>query len=180
MGESDTDSFEFPAIHTPVSDSGEEIDDDIGGNSWPIVEKATTLNPLHEVIAVASDVARAAMAKDSGVWTKSLTKFRSMGCLMLVVPKVMKGAFTALGLSVQEAAEARAAGNVKQETRAWKLFLLVPRMLLTKPLEAVFFFYEKKEWNVSAQQNHAKGRRNVPNRATSTRAAAHEGGTNQP
>ena len=40
---------------------------------------------------------------------------------------------TAFRLSFQEAAEARAAGNVEQETRAWKLFALVPRMLLTKP-----------------------------------------------
>ena len=61
------------------------------------------------------------------------TEFRSRGCLMRVVPKVMRGAFrTALRLSFKEAAEARAAGNVKQEIRAWKLFMLVPRMLLTK------------------------------------------------
>ena len=68
--------------------------------------------------------------------TKSLwtTEFRSRGCLMRVVPKVMRGAFrTALRLSFKEAAEARAAGNVKQEIRARKFFMLVPRMLLTKP-----------------------------------------------
>ena len=69
--------------------------------------------------------------------TRSLlldTKFRNRGCLMRVVPKVMKGAFrTALRLSFQEAAKARAARNVEQEMQAWKLFMLVPRMLLTKP-----------------------------------------------
>ena len=65
MGESDTDSVEFHAIHTPaVSDSGEEIDDDIGGNSEPDVQEASSLDPPHEVIApIAVDVARAAMAR---------------------------------------------------------------------------------------------------------------------
>ena len=42
------------------------------------------------------------------------------------VPKIMRGVVsTAFRLSFQEAAEARAAGNVEQETRAWKLFTLV-------------------------------------------------------
>ena len=52
------------------------------------------------------------------------------GCL------IMRGVVrTAFRLSFQETAEARAAGNVEQETRAWKLFTFVPRMLLTKPFE---------------------------------------------
>ena len=101
------------------SDSSEEIDDDFGGNSEPDVEVASTFD---EVIApIGVDCARASMAR--GFWSLDQatldTEFRSRGCLMRVVPKVMRGA-------------ARAAGNVEQETRAWKLFMLVPRMLITK------------------------------------------------
>ena len=44
---------------------------------------------------------------------------------MRVVPKMMRGV-TALRLSFQEVAQARAEGDVEWETRAWKLFLLTP------------------------------------------------------
>ena len=121
MGESDTDSVEFHAIHTPAdSDSGEEIDDDIGGNSVPDVqEAASSLDPPHEVIApFAVDVARVAMARGFRSLDQVTldTEFRSRGCLMRVIPIVMRGAFrTALRLNFQEAAEARTAGNVEQE-----------------------------------------------------------------
>ena len=99
-------------------------------------EEASTFDPHHEDIAlIGVDVARAAMARGFRSLDQVTldTEFRSRGCLMRVVPKVMRGAFrTALRLSFQEAAEARAAGNVEQEIRAWKLFMLVPRMLITK------------------------------------------------
>ena len=53
---------------------------------------------------------------------------------MRVVPKMMRGVFrTALRLSFHEVAQARAERDVERETRAWKLFLLAPRMLLTRP-----------------------------------------------
>ena len=137
--ESDTDSVEFHAIHTPAhSDSDEDIDDDFGGNSEPEdVEEASTLDPPHEDIAPI-DVNVALVAMASGFRSPDQvtldTEFRSRGCLIRVVPKIMRGAFrTALRFSFQEAAEARAAGNVEQEIRAWKLFLFVPRMLLTRP-----------------------------------------------
>ena len=82
-GESDTDKAEFHAIHTPAgsdgsspfqSDSGEEVDDDIGGNSeQEDAEEASTFDPPHE------DIARLALMshvlqwqEDSGVWIKSL------------------------------------------------------------------------------------------------------------
>ena len=125
VGESDTDSVEFFAIHTPTdSDSGEEIDDDFGGNSEPDVEEASTFDPPHEVIApIGVDVARVAMARGFRSWDQVIldTEFRS--------PKVTRGVFrTAFRLSFQDAAEARAAGNVEQEIRAWKLFMFVPRM----------------------------------------------------
>ena len=68
--------------------------------------------------------------EDSGVWTKSLwTEFKSRGWLMRVVPKVMRGAFgTAFRLSFQEGRSSRS-----RQRGAWKLFMLAPRMLFTRP-----------------------------------------------
>ena len=112
----------MPSTLLPTATSGEEIDDDFGGNSEPDVEEASTLEPHHKVIApIGVDVARAAMARGFRSLDQVTldTKFRSRGCLMRVVPKVMRGAFrTALRLSFQEAAEASAAGNVEVHVRA--------------------------------------------------------------
>ena len=133
---SQTDSAEFHAIHTPADN--EEVDDDFGGNfEQEDAEETSTSDPPHEDIApIGVDVARAAMARGFQSLDQITLdiEFRSRGCLMQVVPKIMRGAFrTALRLSFQEAAEARAAGNVEQEMRAWKSFLFVPQMFLTKP-----------------------------------------------
>ena len=132
-GESDTDS----AIHTLArSDGGEEGDDDTGGHSEPEEgEVVGTFDPPFEDVPIGVDGARASMARGFRSLDQITldTEFRSRGRLMRVVPQIMRGVVrTAFRLSFQEAAEARAAGNVEQETRAWKLFTLVPRMLLTK------------------------------------------------
>ena len=86
------------------SDSSEEIDDDFGGNSEPDVEVASTFDEVIALVGV--DCARAAMARGFQSLDQVTldTEFRSRGCLMRVVPKVMRGA-------------ARTAGNVEQETR---------------------------------------------------------------
>ena len=60
-GESDTDSAEFHAIHTPAgSDGGEEGDDDTGGHSEPEEEEvAGTFDPpLDDIVPIGVDVAR--------------------------------------------------------------------------------------------------------------------------
>ena len=103
--------------HTSPSqrESGEEIDDDdIGENSdQEEGEEASTFDPPHEDIApIGVDVARAAMASLDHITLD--TEFRSRGCLMRIVPEIMRGAFrTALRLSFQEAAEAT---NVAHQT----------------------------------------------------------------
>ena len=79
-GESDTDSVEFHAIHTPEgsdgsspfqSDSGEEVDDDIGGKSeQEDAEEASTHTRTLPRLASMSHVLQ--WQRDSGVWIKSL------------------------------------------------------------------------------------------------------------
>ena len=107
-GESDTDSVEFHAIHTPAgSDSGEEGDDDISGHSEPEEEEVVgTFDPHYEdIVPIGVDVARAAMARGFRSLDQITldTEFRSRGCLMRVVPKIMRGIVrTAFRLSFQE------------------------------------------------------------------------------
>ena len=120
-GESDTDSVEFHATHTPAgSDSGEEGEDDISGHSEPEEEEVVgTFDLPHEdIVPIGVDIARAAMARGFRSLDQITldTEFRSRGCLMRVVPKIIRGVVrTAFRLSFQEAAEARAAWNSKHK-----------------------------------------------------------------
>ena len=50
------------------------------------------------------------------------------------IPHVLKGPYvSAVRIAIREALEARVGGNEVKLTRAWKLFLLLPRMLLFRP-----------------------------------------------
>ena len=60
--------------------------------------------------------------------------FRRRAVVMRTVPTFLKGAFTAaLRVAFEECIAARAHGDETREVRAWKLFLLIPRMLLHRP-----------------------------------------------
>ena len=57
--------------------------------------------------------------------------FRRRGHVMRSVPQVMKGAYTAaMRISMEEVLRSKRVHDVEAEVRAWKLFLLLPRMFL--------------------------------------------------
>ena len=122
---------------SPPSEDVEDSDFDRGGNSDLEDGEDEVDDPVPEVV-VPTPAELSRVAIDSGF--RSLdsvtleTEFRTRSCLMRVVPKMMRGVFrTALRLSFQAVTQARAEGDVERETRAWKLFLLAPRMLLSRP-----------------------------------------------
>ena len=122
---------------SPPSEDVEDSDSNRGGNSDFEDGEDEVDDPVPEVVVpIPAELSRVAI--NSGF--RSLdsvtleTEFRTRSCLMRVIPKMMRGVFrTALRLSFQEVTQARAEGDVERETRAWKLFLLAPRMLLTRP-----------------------------------------------
>ena len=60
--------------------------------------------------------------------------FEGRANVMRSVPFVMRGAFRgALRIAMNEAVLAREQNDVFREERAWKLFFLLPRILLTRP-----------------------------------------------
>ena len=75
---------------------------------------------------------------DSGVWIISIWT-REQGLLDASRPQIHERHELFFFASVREPGEPPAAGDVEQGTRAWKLFLFVPSMLLTDPLGAVPF-----------------------------------------
>ena len=61
--------------------------------------------------------------------------FEVGACVMKSIPKFMRGAYRwAMKVSLQEIQKGSAANNSTVETRGWKLFFLLPRLLLFKPL----------------------------------------------
>ena len=61
--------------------------------------------------------------------------FEVGACVMKSIPKFMRGAYRwAMKVSLQEIQRGSAANNSTVETRGWKLFFLLPRLLLFKPL----------------------------------------------
>ena len=60
--------------------------------------------------------------------------FSVRAVVMKSVPRFLAGAFRgALKAGLQEICKGRAANNVVVEERGWKLFLLIPRLLLWRP-----------------------------------------------
>ena len=60
--------------------------------------------------------------------------FNRRANVMRSIPHVLKGPYvSAVRIAIREALEARVGGNEVKLTRAWKLFLLLPRMLLFRP-----------------------------------------------
>ena len=60
--------------------------------------------------------------------------FKQRARVMRIVPLFLKGAFrSAMRVALEEAQCARDRNDDIKDTRAWKLFLLLPRMLLSRP-----------------------------------------------
>ena len=61
-------------------------------------------------------------------------QFQRRPVIMRSVPVVMKGSFkAAMRLAIDEVADGVAAHDEDKQERGWKLFLLLPRMLLQRP-----------------------------------------------
>ena len=66
------------------------------------------------------------------------TEFRTKANLMLSAPKFLEGAhLSALRLAMEEIRQGRRTNNEARRIRGWKLFLLIPRMLLVNPGKGV-------------------------------------------
>ena len=87
---------------------------------------------------------------------------------MRSVPRVLQGPYTAaVRLSLQEASQAQQDGDQARLSRAWKLFLLLPRMLLWRPprgglvpkrhLESRLRLFVAGEWTELLQQGAVHG-----------------------
>ena len=54
---------------------------------------------------------------------------------MRSIPKCFRGAYvTAVRVSIHEILDGKASGNIQREVCGWKLFFLLPRLLLFRPL----------------------------------------------
>ena len=60
--------------------------------------------------------------------------FKRRACIMKAPPTFLKGAYrSAMRLALSEAEAGHRAGDESRKSRAWKLFLLLPRILLHRP-----------------------------------------------
>ena len=72
------------------------------------------------------------MASLDEVHLPSIFEYRAH--VMRSIPRIMKGAYrSAMRVALQEAVQARTEGSELNLIRAWKMFLLLPRMLLHRP-----------------------------------------------
>ena len=79
-----------------------------------------------------SEALRDALVSLDGVNVE--TEFRRRANLMRSPPKFMEGAYvSAVRLAMEEVREGRRTNNEARRIRGWKLFLMIPRMLLVKP-----------------------------------------------
>ena len=61
--------------------------------------------------------------------------FCEAGCGHAKYPEMLRGAYvTAVRVSVHEILDGKASGNIQREVCGWKLFFLLPRLLLFRPL----------------------------------------------
>ena len=98
-----------------------------------VVEEPVLFSPVNLDVR-ARNVAMG-MASLDGVNLAEIFKQRAR--VMRSVPLFLKGAFrSAMRVALEEAQCARDRNDSNRDTRAWKLFLLLPRMLLSRPLRA--------------------------------------------
>ena len=125
----------------------------------------------HEPI-VSQAVPRADVAPQKralGEGLRSLANvFTRRALVMRSVPRVLQGPYTAaVRLSLQEASQAQQDGDQVRLSRAWKLFLLLPQMLLWTPprgglfpkrhLEGRLSLFVAGEWTALLQQGTVHG-----------------------
>ena len=110
---------------------------------------------VEEVPQVRAGAVAVGMASLDGLDLHAI--FRRRAIVMRTVPNFLKGAFTAaFRVAFVESIAARAHGDETREVRAWKLFLLISRMLLLRPprgglvprkrLEERFRSFEAGKW----------------------------------
>ena len=94
----------------------------------------------NDTVGEPDDVLYVPHARDSTAGFASLDEvdlaevFEVRACVMKSIPKFMRGAYRgAMKLSLQEIQRGSVVNNSTVETRGWKLFFLLPRLLLFKP-----------------------------------------------
>ena len=114
----------------PESDSSSSmslVED--GGSVAGLTNHAVEAQGVEEVPQVRVRAVTVGMASLDGLDLHTI--FRRRAVVMRTVPSFLKGAFTvAFRVAFDECNAARAHGDETREVRAWKLFLLIPRMLL--------------------------------------------------
>ena len=127
VGESDTDSVEFHAIHTPGASHGSE-----SGDVVPFERPNDPSDTVLDEVPV-TRATRAGFASLDRV--DLMTMFRSRACIMKSPPHFLRRAYrSAMRLALDEIELGTAAGDDRRRCRqGWKLFVLLPQMLLFKP-----------------------------------------------
>ena len=115
------DSLSDTATVGGMSEAGEEVSQEFTLPESPIIAERRTVRAPNASFAALSDVD-----------LKSCFTFRA--CVMRTVPHIMKGAFRlAIRTALEEILEGHRSDNNARMARGWKLFKLLPRMLLFRP-----------------------------------------------
>ena len=115
-------------------DSDIPSDADVEGSDEDVRHIRGPDDPPNSVIddVVVIRATRAAFASLDGVDLKFL--FRCRACVMKCPPQFMRGAYrAAMRLALEEIESGYIAGDERRTCRGWKLFLILPRMLLHRP-----------------------------------------------
>ena len=106
--------------------------------------------------------------------------FTQRACLMKSIPGFMKGAYrSAIRIALTEIDEGRTRNAILRTSRGWKLFLLIPRLLLHRPprggkipkaqLQRRIESFSRDEWGsllASAQESTSRGAQAFSPKAT--------------
>ena len=83
-------------------------------------------------------------------------------------PMFLRGAYKSVRFALQEARDATVAENEQRKCRAWKLFLLAPRILLFRKTQERFAQFRRGDWMDLLLQS-----RDVSEEATAVRSRRH-------
>ena len=120
---------------------------------WKLVKWSSTADS--EPVVMEARV-RAPVTAFSSLDSVNLTEvFTNRAHVMRSVPAMLKGAFhSALRVALKEIVDSAEVNNTIRATRAWKLLLLLPRMLLFRPTRGGLVPRKKLEarfkWRVDA------------------------------
>ena len=153
-----------------MSEAGEEVLQEFTFTESPIIAERRTVRPPTHRFAALSDVD-----------LKSCFTFRA--CVMRTVPHIMKGAFRlAIRTALEEILEGHRSDNDARMARGWKLFMLLPRMLLFRPRHGGPVPRKQLEERVSGCSCWNKSGKRSPRSPSfnqSHEQRGHEGGTSQ-